>query len=49
MQAKQDFIPCEVLKIVVIDSDVIRTSDGIDVGKEVDGNPFTDWNGDAQG
>lgn len=49
MQAKQKFVPCEVEKIVVKTEDMIATSNGIDVGKEVEGNPFTDWNTEAQG
>lgn len=41
-KAKQ-FLPCEVKLVTVKDEDVISTSNGIDVGKEVGGNPYDSW------
>lgn len=48
-ESKKEFVGCRVDIVAVEFDDIIRTSGGIDVGREVDGNPFVDWNEEAQG
>lgn len=48
-ESKKAFVECRTDIVAVETVDIIRTSGGIDVGREVDGNPFVDWNEEAQG
>ena len=48
-QVKKAFIECAVQVVFVKDEDVVKTSGGAEVGKDIDG-ALTDWNnGEAQG
>ena len=47
-QVKKAFTECAVQVVFVKDEDVVKTSGGAEVGKDVPG-AFTDWNGEAQG
>lgn len=48
-QGKKAFTECDVKVVFVKDEDVVRTSGGAEVGKDIDG-ALTDWNtGELQG